>query len=151
MPRIWEKLKAALEAGFDAEPDEAEARLHRGAIELGLRKVRAEQAGEPVAAGAGRGLRARRRDVFSTIRARLGFDRCESYMIGAAPAPLEVFEFFAAIGIPICEVWGMSELSCVATLVPRERLRLRDRRAAAPRGRARASPTTARCSSAARP
>ena len=32
-------------------------------------------------------------------------------MIGAAPAPLEVFEFFAAIGIPICEVWGMSELS----------------------------------------
>ena len=32
-------------------------------------------------------------------------------MIGAAPAPLEVFEFFAAIGIPICEVWGMSELA----------------------------------------
>jgi long-chain acyl-CoA synthetase len=34
-----------------------------------------------------------------------------------------VFEFFAAIGIPICEVWGMSELSCVATLVPREQIR----------------------------
>ena len=41
-------------------------------------------------------------------------------MIGAAPAPLELFEFFAAIGIPICEVWGMSELSSVATLVPRD-------------------------------
>ena len=61
--------------------------------------------------------------VFAKIRARLGFDRCEHYIIGAAPAPLEVFEFFAAIGIPICEVWGMSELSSVATLVPRERIR----------------------------
>jgi len=29
-----------------------------------------------------------------------------------------MFQFFAAIGMPICEVWGMSELSCVATLVP---------------------------------
>ena len=44
-------------------------------------------------------------------------------IIGAAPAPIELFEFFAAIGIPICEVWGMSELSCVATLVPRDALR----------------------------
>jgi long-subunit acyl-CoA synthetase (AMP-forming) len=43
--------------------------------------------------------------------------------MGAAPAPLELLEFFAAIGIPICEVWGMSELSCVATLVPHDDLR----------------------------
>ena len=45
-------------------------------------------------------------------------------MIGAAPCPLEVLEFFAAIGIPICEVWGMSELTSIATLVPPERLKL---------------------------
>ncbi len=61
--------------------------------------------------------------VYSKIRARLGFDRCESYVIGAAPAPLEVFEFFGAIGIPICEVWGTSELSCVGTMVPRDGVR----------------------------
>jgi long-subunit acyl-CoA synthetase (AMP-forming) len=61
--------------------------------------------------------------VFAPIRARLGLDRCTSYVTGAAPAPLELFEFFAAIGIPICEVWGMSELSSIATLVPQEDLR----------------------------
>jgi long-chain acyl-CoA synthetase len=44
-------------------------------------------------------------------------------MIGAAPAPVELFEFFAALGIPICEVWGMSELSSIATIVPPERLK----------------------------
>jgi long-subunit acyl-CoA synthetase (AMP-forming) len=42
---------------------------------------------------------------------------------GAAPSPLELFEFFAAIGIPICEVWGMSELTSVATINPPERVR----------------------------
>jgi long-chain acyl-CoA synthetase len=62
--------------------------------------------------------------VFSKIRAKVGFERCAWYMIGAAPTSLEVLEFFAAIGIPICEVWGMSETASVATLVPRDRLRL---------------------------
>ena len=46
VPRIWEKLKAALEAGIAAEPDEARRTATLDAIELGLRKVRAEQAGE---------------------------------------------------------------------------------------------------------
>src|SRR5579884_342515 len=90
VPRVWEKLQAALIAGFDGDLAEA---------------ARADPA-----VGAG-------------VRAKLGFDRCRSYLIGAAPAPLELFEFFAALGIPICEVWGMSELSNVTTLVPQDDLR----------------------------
>ncbi len=123
VPRVWEKLKAALEAGIAAEPDEPKRAATQQAIELGLRKVRAEQAGEPVSAELARAWDAADAAIFSKIRAQLGFDRCESYIVGAAPAPLELFEFFAALGIPICEVWGMSELSCVATLVPPQGLR----------------------------
>ena len=40
---------------------------------------------------------------------------------GAAPTPIDVLEFFYAIGLPICELWGMSELTCVGTCNPRER------------------------------
>jgi long-subunit acyl-CoA synthetase (AMP-forming) len=123
VPRIWEKLKAALEAGFVSEPDEARRAGVLGAVELGLRKVRAEQAGETVPDDVLALYDQAEERVFSAIRAKLGFDRCKSYVIGAAPAPLEVFEFFAAIGVPICEVWGMSETSSVATLVPRDELR----------------------------
>jgi long-subunit acyl-CoA synthetase (AMP-forming) len=36
-------------------------------------------------------------------------------MSGAAPTPVEVLEFYDALGIPICEVWGMSETACIAT------------------------------------
>src|SRR5205807_721885 len=104
------------------DPVKREATL--AAIKLGLRKVRAEQAGEPVSEEAMAAYERAEEQVFSKIRARLGLERCEWYMIGAAPAPLEVLEFFAAIGIPICEVWGMSELASIATLVPPDNVRL---------------------------
>jgi long-chain acyl-CoA synthetase len=35
---------------------------------------------------------------------------------GAAPIPKETLAFFAGLGIPISELWGMSELSCVASV-----------------------------------
>src|SRR3954463_10788340 len=50
VPRIWEKLKAALEAGFAAEQDEEKRAGVQQALEIGRRKVRLEQAGEPVPA-----------------------------------------------------------------------------------------------------
>ncbi len=124
VPRVWEKLQAALEAGIDAEPDEAKRSAVRGAIDVGLQKVRAEQSGQAVPEELQAAYQQADERVFSAMRARLGFDRSEWYMIGAAPCPLEVLEFFAAIGIPICEVWGMSETTSIATLVPPDNLRL---------------------------
>jgi long-subunit acyl-CoA synthetase (AMP-forming) len=124
VPRIWEKLKAALEAGIEAEPDEARRAATKQAIELGMRKVRAEQAGEPVPEELSAAYERADEAVFSKIRAKLGLERCQWYMIGAAPCPLEVLEFFAAIGIPICEVWGMSETTSIATMVPPDDVRL---------------------------
>ena len=124
VPRVWEKLKAALEAGFATEPDEQRRAGILQAVDLGLKKVRAEQAGIEVPAEILVAYERAEEQVYKPIRGKLGFDRCESYIIGAAPAPLEVFEFFAAIGIPICEVWGMSETASIATIVPQGDLRL---------------------------
>jgi long-chain acyl-CoA synthetase len=124
VPRIWEKLKAALEAGIEAEPDEAKRAATKQAIELGLQKIRLEQRGQPVSEELAESNEHAEQAVFSKIRERLGLERCEWYMIGAAPCPLDVLEFFAAIGIPICEVWGMSETTSIGTLVPPEKLKL---------------------------
>jgi long-chain acyl-CoA synthetase len=124
VPRIWEKLKAALESGIESETDEAKRAGTKRAIELGLRKVRLEQQGRPVPEDLREACGVAERTVFSKIRERLGLERCELYMIGAAPCPLAVLEFFAAIGIPICEVWGMSEIASIGTMVPPDNLRL---------------------------
>jgi hypothetical protein len=67
---VWEKLKAALEAGFAAEPDESKRDGVSKAVELGLRKVRAEQAGEEVPEELATAWAAADRAVFSAIRAK---------------------------------------------------------------------------------
>jgi long-subunit acyl-CoA synthetase (AMP-forming) len=82
VPRIWEKMKAALEA--------------QGVLDPGTMPAPAKAA----------------------VRAELGLDQAEWLISGAAPIPASVLEYFLALGLEICEVWGMSELSCCATINP---------------------------------
>jgi long-chain acyl-CoA synthetase len=117
VPRIWEKLKAAIEVGIAAEADEAKREATVTAIELGRRRARAQMDG-----GVPTELEAewKRADeqVLATIRAMLGLDQVESFVVGAAPTPPEVLEFFLALGIEIRETWGMSETTAITTLNP---------------------------------
>ena len=137
VPRIWEKLKAALEAGFAGERDEATKQAIAGVLEIGLQRAKAKQAGE-VPAELERRWQAADEQLFSKIRADLGLDQCEWFAVGAAPTPPEVILFFDAIGIEIAELWGMSETSAVSTLNPPGRIRIGTVGTAAAGGRAEA-------------
>ena len=124
VPRVWEKLKAGLEAGFAGEPEEHRRAAVAGALALSLAVVRAEQAGEPVPEQL-RGAREQAdREIFSSLRERLGLDRADYLISGAAPIAPEVLEFFAAIGLPICEIWGMTETSLIASSNPPDAIRI---------------------------
>jgi long-chain acyl-CoA synthetase len=117
VPRIWEKLKAAIEVGIAAEADEAKRETTEAAIELGLRRARAYMDGG-VPGELQAEWEAADEQVLSGIRALLGLDQVESFVVGAAPTPPEVLEFFLAIGIEIRETWGMSETTAITTLNP---------------------------------
>jgi long-subunit acyl-CoA synthetase (AMP-forming) len=117
VPRVWEKLKAALDAKFAAEEPGKRAAI-KGAIDAALMKVRAEQAGQPVPEPLAAGVARAEQMIFAPLRAALGLGASRAFYVGAAPTPREVLEFFHALGMPIAEVWGMSELSCVATAMP---------------------------------
>ena len=88
VPRIWEKLKAGLEAAGVTDP-----------------------AAMPEEARA-------------AVRAKIGLDQIEWTGSGAAPIPADVLQYFIDLGVPVCEVWGMSELSCIATVVPADDIRI---------------------------
>jgi long-subunit acyl-CoA synthetase (AMP-forming) len=121
VPRIWEKLKAALETAMAAEQDEEKRRAAEWAMEIGRRWVRAYMEGggrDSIPAELQAEWNEADEKVFSRIRGLLGLDEVESFLIGAAPTPPEVLEFFLALGIEICETWGMSETSAMATLNP---------------------------------
>jgi long-chain acyl-CoA synthetase len=62
--------------------------------------------------------------VLAAIRGKIGLDQCGVAYTSTAPTPLDVLVFFASIGLPIYEVWGMSELTGPATANPRNRIKL---------------------------
>ena len=123
VPRIWEKLKSALEAGFAAEQDEQKRGAVQWALEIGLRRARAKQAGE-VPAALEEEWQGADELVLSKIRIALGLDEVELFGVGAAPTPPEVIEFFDALGIEIAELWGLSETTACATINPPGAIRI---------------------------
>jgi long-chain acyl-CoA synthetase len=124
VPRIFEKLKAAIEAGIEHEQDEERKKGLQWALDVGHRRVRAEQAGEELTPELEEEWRKADEEVLSTIRSMLGFDRLEWISVGAAPTPPEVVEFFHALGIPLCELWGMSETVGAGTSNRKEHVKI---------------------------
>jgi len=88
VPRVWEKIKASLEAHGITDP-----------------------AALPEETRAG-------------VRALLGLDEMRWAVSGAAPIAPSVLEYFSALGFTVCELWGMSELSCCATMNPPDDIRV---------------------------
>ncbi|HEX2358343.1 MAG TPA: AMP-dependent synthetase/ligase [Solirubrobacterales bacterium] len=122
-PRLWEKMRAAVLAGLERERDEERRVGAEQAIDAAVAKVRLEQAGEPVPdelAAQVAGAEA----AFAELRERLGLDQVQVAIVGAAPCPPEVIEFFHAIGVPLGEVYGMSETTGVQTMNPPDAIRI---------------------------
>jgi long-chain acyl-CoA synthetase len=123
VPRIWEKLKAGLETMLAAQPDEQQQRT-QAALDAALRKVRLEQRGEPVPAELAEQVREADEQIFAGLRAMLGLDQIEAINVGAAPTPVEVLEFFHALGLPLSELWGMSETCGAGSVNPTEKIKI---------------------------
>ncbi|MEC3956301.1 fatty acid--CoA ligase FadD11 [Nocardia sp. CDC153] len=124
VPRVWEKLKAAVENSVAAETDPARRAGLDWALGVAARKAQAQLAG--VALDDTQAAEWERADaaVLGPLRAKLGLDQLKWALSGAAPIPPETLGFFYGLGIPISEVWGMSELTCIVSVSPPEQARL---------------------------
>ena len=60
----------------------------------------------------------------AAVRARIGLDQAHWCISGAAPASPEVLQYFADLGLPVNEGWGMSEVSGIATINPLSDIRI---------------------------
>ena len=116
VPRVYEKIFAGVNAvlGADAEKKQKFDEAVAAALEIKA----AERAGtatkeqletwdflDAVA--------------FSTVRGLVGIDQVEVAVTGAAPLPASVLEWFNAIGVPLSEIYGMSESSGPITWSPK--------------------------------
>jgi len=116
VPRVWEKFQAVLEARLGAATG-LKGMLTRWALRTELAAFKAGQArGAPIDSFA---RRKANELVISKIQQALGLDQLLIAATGAAPIALGTLEFFASIGIPLYEGYGMSETTGVATCPPR--------------------------------
>ncbi len=116
VPRVWEKLKAAIEFAAANEPDETKRMGLQWGLSVAAKKANALASDEPVPDDVAAEWAQADELVFSKLREKLGLERVRWAVSGAAPIPKETLAFFLSLGIPIAEVWGMSELSCIATV-----------------------------------
>jgi long-chain acyl-CoA synthetase len=113
VPRVWEKLKAALEAYVKSEPDKA------ALLEASTARVEALQAGQEASE-----LPPEAEALFAGLRKMVGLDEAVLVNVGAAPTPREVLVFWHAIGVPLAEIWGMSETCGAGASNPGERIKI---------------------------
>ena len=117
-PRVWERMYSSITAEIKKRPA-AIRRLFYAGVGLGSEAARLRQEGKPVPGWMRAALRFFDRIIFSKIRERLG-GQVRVAASGAAPLGRDLAQFFAAIGMPLIEGYGLTE-GGVATLNPLDR------------------------------
>ncbi len=110
VPRVWEKMKARIdEAVANANP------LRRQLFHWAMRQTMAQR---PV-----RGWLADK-GVLYRVRRKMGLEQLRWALSGSAPIAPETLMFFQALGVRVCEIWGMSETCGIGTANPPGRVRV---------------------------
>ncbi|MCX2930675.1 AMP-binding protein [Mycobacterium sp. CVI_P3] len=121
VPRVLEKMVAALRTRLDAEPDAQKRALVASAVDIGQRYAKAQSdvrfSGGSIPSALAE-QRAGAEPILAGLRAAIGLGRIRWLMVGAAPTAPHVHEYLSGLGLDIVEVWGMSELSSAATVNP---------------------------------
>jgi long-chain acyl-CoA synthetase len=107
VPRVWEKIYAGITAAVAADP-EKQAGFEK-ALEVGHKAAAVRVSGQPLPPELAAAWEQVDAAAFANVRALVGLDQVRVAITGAAPIPRPVLDFFLAIGVPLSEVYGMSE------------------------------------------
>jgi long-chain acyl-CoA synthetase len=115
VPRVWEKIYAGVQAALGADPDKKKSfdDAVATAIPIAERRTLGQATAEDDATYAFLDEVA-----FAPVRALVGLDAVEYAITGAAPIPPELISWYRAIGVPLSEIYGMSESTGPMTWEP---------------------------------
>ena len=113
VPRVWEKINAGVMGAISADPDKAKqfGEAVEAAGPLSLKKAWGTATEEELAT-----LSFLDDVAFRGVRELLGLEECQVAITGAAPIPADLLIWFNAIGVPLSEIYGMSENAGAMTL-----------------------------------
>lgn len=106
-PRVWERMYATI-CTEAAKRSTIAKKIFYGSLGLGMEAAKRKLNRKPVPGWMTSALKLANRVVFSKVRERLG-GRLRIAACGAAPLARDLAEFFAAIGLPLVEGFGLTE------------------------------------------
>ena len=114
VPRVWEKFYSRITTSM-SEATWFGRKAYDLALAIGLRRADKLIAEKPLSRTDKIAYGVADRLVFRNIKRILGLDRAHSAASGAAPISPSLLRWFLAIGLPIDELWGQTELGIVTT------------------------------------
>jgi long-chain acyl-CoA synthetase len=115
VPSVWEKIQSGVSGLLAMEQDAGKKAAVEGAMRVGAEYVESLQVGHTTSADLQARFEASDAAVLRPIRAMLGLDQVIWAGSASAPMPLDVALFFAGLGLPIYDIWGMTETCGGAT------------------------------------
>ena len=122
VPRVWEKFYSGVMITLK-EASKLQQAAYAWAIGVGQQVADHVLKGEQVPGGLKLQFRAARLLVLDNVRKLIGIHRARFLVTGAAPISPELVRWYLALGVPMLEVWGMTETCGASTGVPAERMK----------------------------
>jgi long-chain acyl-CoA synthetase len=122
VPRVWEKFYSGVMIGLkEASPLQQAA--YAWSIGVGAQIADKVMAGQPVDGFLKFKFTMARWLALNNVRKMIGIHRSRFLVTGAAPISPELVKWYLALGVPMLEVWGMTESCGAATGVPAGRIK----------------------------
>jgi long-chain acyl-CoA synthetase len=122
VPRVWEKFYSGVMIALK-ESTRLQQAAYAWSIGVGTRIAEQVLAGRPVGAGQKLQFRLARWLALDNVRKLIGIHRARFLVTGAAPISPDLVKWYLALGVPMLEVWGMTETCGAATGVPASRIK----------------------------
>ncbi|MCW5752880.1 MAG: AMP-binding protein, partial [Alphaproteobacteria bacterium] len=123
VPRIWEKFYSGVAIRIKEATPLAQL-AYRWAIGIGMRLAEARLEGRSVSPATRLAFRLADWLVLGNIKRMLGCGRARVLGTGAAPISPDLIKWYMALGLDMREVYGQTENTGLATVMPGERIKL---------------------------
>ncbi|RYF32780.1 MAG: long-chain fatty acid--CoA ligase, partial [Comamonadaceae bacterium] len=122
VPRVWEKFYSGVAIGLK-EASRLQQGAYAWAIGVGTDIADRVLAGQPVGGLLKAKFQIARWLALDNVRKLIGIHRARFLVTGAAPISPELVKWYLALGVPMLEVWGMTETCGAATGIPANRIK----------------------------
>jgi long-chain acyl-CoA synthetase len=122
VPRVWEKFYSGVSIALK-ESNAFERWAYNLAIGIGLERVKRYEARQPDSGALQFAHWLARVLVLNNVRTLIGIHRSRMLITGAAPISPDLVRWYMALGVPMLEVWGMTETGGGSTAMPIDRIK----------------------------